>query len=177
MAADTAKATIRARAAEMPIDAAATSLPRRAARVRPIVPSRSCITTIDTTTSATTASTRKARSLAKSIGPISGRGTWVPVSRAVLPPPTQENFTITASKKKANARVAMASHTPPNRRTGSDSSAPTTAASAAPISAAARTDMLNRSAIWKTVKPPMAANVPWHSDIWPPMPVMTVTDR
>ena len=77
-----------------------------------MVPSRSWITTTDTTTSTITASTRKARSLPKSIGPSSGRGTRVPVSSAVDPPPTHENLTITASKKKANASVAMASHTP-----------------------------------------------------------------
>ena len=28
-----------------------------------------------------------------------------------------------------------------------------------------------------TVKPPTAANVAWHSEIWPAMPVITVIDR
>ena len=110
----------------MPIDCAATSLPRSARRVRPTVPSRIRRTATDTTARTTTASTRNARSSPKSHGPSTGRGTRVPWSREVPPPPTHESFTITASKKKAKARVAMATQIPPRRRTGSDSSAPAT---------------------------------------------------
>ena len=44
MNAETAKAVIRARAGEMPIDSAATSLPRSARSVRPTVPPRIWIT-------------------------------------------------------------------------------------------------------------------------------------
>ena len=108
---------------------------------------------------------------------MTGLGTRVPWSREVPPPPTQENLIITASKKKAKASVAMATQIPPRRRTGSDSTAPTTAAIDAPMSAASSTDIPCRSASWNTVKPPMAANVPWHSEIWPAKPVITVIDR
>ena len=116
MKADTAKAMIRARAGEMPMDWAATSLPWMARRVRPKVPPRSWITTTATTVNTMRHSARKVLPLLKSNGPSSGRGTWVPCR--VLPPPTHENFTTTASKKKAKARVAMANQTPPRRRTG-----------------------------------------------------------
>ena len=68
----------------------------------------------------------------------------------------------------------MATHTPPSRITGSDSSAPAAAAIAAPISAASITDIPARSVSWKAAKPPMAAKVPWHSEISPAIPVITV---
>lgn len=76
-------------------------------------------------------------SSARSHGPITGRGTRVPVK---VEPPTHDSFTITASKKKANASVAMATQMPLRRRMGSDSSAPTTALIAAPTTAATITD-------------------------------------
>ena len=178
MKADREKAMTLAFAGEMPIDSAATSLPRRARRVRPTVPSRNWITATETRTRTTRARARNARSDSpKSHGPSTGRGTCVPVSSAVDPPPTQENFTITASKKNANAKVAMASHTPPNRSTGIDRRAPTAAAMSAPRSAASRTDMSHRSAIWNTVNPPIAAKAPWHREICPANPVMTVIER
>ena len=92
-------------------------------------------------------------------------------------PPTQENFTITESKKNANASVAMAIQTPLSRSSGSDSRPPTIAAMNAPITALTRTGMSKRSTSWKTVNPPMAANAPWQSEICPPKPVITVIDR
>ena len=160
MAAETAKAVTRARTGEMPIDSAAISLPRRARNTRPVVPSRSWITKTETTVKAATARTRNRRSSAKSHGPIVGRGTRVPWKSEVPPPPIQENLTITASKKKAKASVAMASQTPPSRRTGSDRTAPTAAARAAPTRAAESTDRSYRSASWNTVKAPTAAKAP-----------------
>jgi hypothetical protein len=141
MNADTAYATIRARAGEMPMDAAATSLPRRARNVLPTVPSRMRMTANDTSTNTATASARNDRSLAKSQGPIVGRGTRVPSSSAVSPPPIHDSFTSTESKKKAKARVAIANQMPPRRSTGSASSAPQAAATAAPMTAASMTDM------------------------------------
>ena len=84
---------------------------------------------------------------------------------------------MTASKKKANARVAMATHTPPSCSTGSDSTAPTPAASTAPMSPAVSMGSPARSVSWKAVNAPMAANVPWHSEIWPASPVITVIER
>ena len=94
-----AKATSRARPTEMPIDWAASSLPRSAWSVRPTVPWRIWMTASDVMTRTIRASTRKARSSAKSHGPITGRGTRVPCSSDVSPPPTHESFTMTASKK------------------------------------------------------------------------------
>ena len=120
---DTAKAISRARPAEMPIDCAASSLPRSAWRVLPTVPPRIRITATDASARTTTDSTRKARSSAKSHGPSTGRGTRVPWSSEVPPPPIQSSFTMTESKKYANARVAIATQIPPRRRTGSDTSA------------------------------------------------------
>ncbi len=76
----------------------------------------------------------------KSKGPTSGRGTFVPVKPETLPP-TNGSLTTTASKKKANARVAIATHTPPSRRIGSDRSAAIRPEITAPMSAARSTDM------------------------------------
>ena len=121
----------------MPIDCAATSLPRSARNVRPIVPRRMCTTARPTMTSTMTTRTRYALSSAKSHGPITGRGTRVPVN---VEPPTHESLTITASKKKANAKVAIATQMPLSRRIGSESTAPTAAAMHAPTRAATITD-------------------------------------
>jgi hypothetical protein len=88
----------RSRAGEMPMDWAATSLPRTAASVLPNVPDWSADTIRATITSTTTASTRNDLSLAKSIGPSVGRGTTVLCSTDT-PPLTQLMFTSTASKK------------------------------------------------------------------------------
>ena len=46
---------------------------------------------------------------------------------------------MTASKKYANANVAMAVHTPPSLRIGNDSTAPTAAAMTAPSRVAGST--------------------------------------
>ena len=75
---DTAKATSRAWPSEMPIDCAASSLPRSACSVCPTVPCRSWITASDVRTRTISDSTRNARSSAKSNGPSTGRGTRVP---------------------------------------------------------------------------------------------------
>ena len=123
------------------------------------------------------ARTRNFSSSARSHGPITGRGTRVPWKNDVSPPPTNGSRTTTASKKEAKARVAMATHTPPSRRTGSDSRAPIPAAIRAPIRAPPRTGRSKRSTSWKTVNPPIAAKVPWQSEIWPAKPVITVIDR
>ena len=55
--------------------------------------------------------------------------------------PVQLNFTITASKKKAKAKVAIAIHTPDNLTSGTDSSAPTAAATSAPATAPTSTEV------------------------------------
>ncbi len=177
MNADTTNAVIRARAGEIPIDWEATALPRSARRVWPTVPSRMRTTANETMTSSTTQSTRNVRSLLMSQGPRVGRGTRVPCRSDASPPPTHANFTITASKKYAKARVAMESQIPPNRSTGSDRTAPTAAATAAPMSIASRTDIPKWLTSWNTVKPPIAAKVPWHSEISPARPVMIVIER
>ena len=109
-----------------------------------------------------------------SIGPTSGRGTAVPSS---VVPPTQSSFTSTASKNRANASVDSASHTSPRRSTGNASSMPTSAATAPPTSAPASTDTSHRSASCIAVNAPTAANDAWASEICPPSPVNTVTDR
>ena len=93
------------------------------------------------------------------------------------PPPIQGSLTITASKKKAKASVAMATHTPPRRSTGNDRTAATAAASTAPMSPASSTGMPARSVSWNALNAPIAAKVPWHNEIWPAIPVMTVIDR
>ncbi len=62
-------------------------------------------------------------SLSKSHGPTTGRGTGSVAAAPLADPPTQENLTITESKKKANASVAIAIQIPLSRRSGSDSSA------------------------------------------------------
>ncbi len=177
MNADSANARTRARNGEMPIDCAATSLPRTARSVRPTVPSRIWITASAVRTNTTMASTRNFLSSARSHGPIVGRGTRVPWRIDVSPPPTNGSRIITESKKYANASVAIATHTPPRRMIGSESSAPIAAASAAPITAARITDIPARSVSWNAANPPIAANVPWHSEIWPAIPVITVIDR
>ena len=102
----------------------------------------------------------------------------VPWSSDVSPPPTHENFTMTASKKKAKASVAMATQMPPSRRIGqrqqrADDRGDQRADRArrrAPTCRSGRRAGTPRSA-------PMAANVPWHSEIWPARPVITVIDR
>ena len=82
--------------------AAANSLPPRARRVRPVVPPRTRITTTPVTDSATSDRSRNARSLEKSTGPITGRGT----RRGTFGPPIQSTLTSTFSKKRAKASVA-----------------------------------------------------------------------
>ena len=101
----------------------------------------------------------------------------MPCNSEVAPPPTNGSFTTTASKNAANASVAIATHTRPSRTRGTASSPATAAAIAAPTNTAAITFTSKRSANWNTVNPPIAANAPWHSEIWPANPVITVTDR
>ena len=64
-----------------------------------------------------------------------GAGPGCPGAATCRRRPTHGSFTTTASKKQANASVAMATHTRPSRTSGSASSAPTTAAITAPTSA------------------------------------------
>ncbi len=132
--AETAKAITRPRAGEMPIDCAATSLPRRARRVRPVLLCPNRVTPAPTRASATRARTRKARSPSRSHGPITGRGTICDALLSFVPP-TQANLIITESKKKANASVAMAIQMPLSRSSGRESRAPTAAAMSAPMRA------------------------------------------
>src|SRR3546814_20978671 len=110
IAADIPNTTTRVRTGEIPIDWAATSLPRIACSWRPVVLRVRSDTPTDTTTSTTATSARKALSLAKSQAPMSGRGTRV--AAWADEPPTQETFHTTASKKKAKAGGAEATHTP-----------------------------------------------------------------
>jgi hypothetical protein len=63
IAAEREKTMMRARVALIPIEVAAGSLPRSASSTRPVVPSRTAITTIDTITNTMRHNTRKLRSL------------------------------------------------------------------------------------------------------------------
>lgn len=98
IAAAVANAMSRARPGEIPMERAPTSLPWRASRTRPNVPDFRLVTRIATTMATTRASTRKLLSLPKSIEPMTGRGTAVPVS-SDAPPPTNGRFNTTESKK------------------------------------------------------------------------------
>ncbi len=111
--------------------------------------------------------------VSKLIDPIVGRG----VGSGSEPPPTQSNFTMTFSKNNANASVANDKKMPPNRRAGSARSAPTSAASAAPMIIAISTDMPKRVASCAVVHAPIAAKVAIHKQISPAIPVITVIDR
>src|SRR5581483_3905169 len=163
--------------AEMPIDSAPAWLPRSASNVRPNVPLRNWTTASATSANTITVITRNVRSSLKSHGPSTGRGSRVPVSNELPPPQTKGSCTITASKKNANASVAIAVHTPASRRIGNDTSAATAAAISAPMIAPRSTDVSYRSTSWKTVNAPMAANAPWQREICPAMPVITVIDK
>ena len=119
-----------------------------------------------------------ALSSARSHGPITGRGTRVPCE--------QRRVAAADPRELHHHRVEEVRRTPgwrwrprPRRggRTGSDSSAPTTAAISRADERAEQHGQSQRSASWKTVKPPMAAKVPWHSEICPAKPVITVIDR
>ena len=90
---------MRARAGEMPIDWAATSLPRTALSVRPVVDSPNNVTATVATTRMIRTRARKTLSLLKSHGPTTGRGTGSDAAAPLAEPPTHENFTITALKK------------------------------------------------------------------------------
>ncbi len=136
---DIANAISRTRPGEMPIDWAPTSLPRSATSTRPNVPLRIWVTASATSTNTTSTSARKALSDLKLSAPMIGRGTTVPCDNDFEPPPTNGSFTMTASKKYANASVAMAVHTPPSLRIGNDSTAPSAAAITAPTRAAGST--------------------------------------
>ena len=100
---------------------------------------------------------------------VSGGGTWNVTLKGARPSIGLDG--------KAKASVAIASQTPPSLRTGNDSTAPTTAARAAPTRAAASTDRSYRSASWNTVKAPTAAKAPWQREICPANPVTTVMER
>ncbi len=177
MAAEMANVITRARAGEMPIDCDATSLPRTALRVRPVVDSPNNVTPVVARAKITNTRARNILSFSKSQGPITGRGTGSVAAAPLADPPTHENFTMTEVKKKPNASVAMAIQMPFNRIRGSDSSAPTTAAMQAPMRAPTSTGTSKRSTSWKTANPPMAANAPWQSEMCPPKPVITVIDK
>ena len=66
---------------------------------------------------------------------------------------------------------------PPRRTAGRASSAPTTAANAAPATSVTNTGTSKRSTSWAVVNAPMAANAAWASETCPAMPVMTVMER
>src|SRR5680860_365147 len=167
--AETANARMRARAGLIPIDWAATSLPRNASRNRPVVPLR-----MSTTSPATAASTstQNRKNILSSSRP-AGRGT----RRGRMPPPTQSKGTNTLSNISANASVASERNTPPRRKAGIASSAPTAAASAAPTSRVGSTPRPQVSTICAVANAPMPAKVAWESETCPPIPVMTVIDR
>ena len=119
MNADTEKAMMRARAGEMPIDCAADL----AALQREERLARACRLQVRRPSSGHERSStiRRGRgttlSLPKSHGPRPAAGPACPAAPR-SPPPTHENFTITASKKNAKARVAMAIQMPSSRRSG-----------------------------------------------------------
>ena len=65
---------------------------------------------------------------------------------------------------------------PPSRSDGIASSAPTIAANTTPTTSESSGEP-RLSASCAVVKPPTAANVAWHSEIWPAIPVITVIER
>src|SRR3954470_24755096 len=174
IAADSANATMRARRWLIPIDDAATSLPRIASSERPVVPPRTQITAMLTSTRMISERTRYALSpWLKSIGPSTGRGT----TRICVPPPTQPSWSTTWSKKNANASVASDKKMPPRRIIGIAITAPTAAAITAPTNIALITGSPACVASCAVAAAPTAANVAWHSEIWPAKPVITVIDK
>ena len=66
---------------------------------------------------------------------------------------------------------------PARRSTGIASSAPTAAATTAPTIIPSSTFEPSAETSWAVVNARCPANVAWHSEIWPAMPVMTVIDR
>ncbi len=157
----------------VPIDAAASSLPRMAASSRPVVPWRIASTTAEQAMSKTNARTKKAFPLVKLSEPSWGRGMLTPES----PFPDQGNWKPTLSARSPKASVANANASPPRRSAGIATTTPTTAATAPPATIPRRTEIPKWLTSCAQVNAPMPAKAAWQSEIWPLIPVSNTMDR
>ena len=112
----------------MPTELAANSLPRMAARNRPMVPSPINFTMPAVTERMASERRKNGLEAERFTGPADGRGTMTPLA----PFPTQELGKRMLSARRANARVARASGSPASRRVGTATITPRPAASRPP---------------------------------------------
>ena len=130
--ADTANARIRIRVGLTPIDCAAVSLPRSAARNCPVVPRRTKITKTDATTSTTTHKQEEGAVVGeadRARHPHRARAAAHPAARARSPSRTRARPRACPSDRKM----------PPRRRSGIAIDAPTAAATSAPMNSVGST--------------------------------------
>ena len=93
------------------------------------------------------------------------------------PPVTQMSLKAVLSKSSAAANVISANPSPRSRRDNSARMTATTEAMAAPMSPPTRKLKPRCTENTAAVNAPMPANVAWHSDNCPAMPVISVTER
>ena len=92
------------------------------------------------------------------------------------PPVTQMSLKAVLSKSNAAASVISARPSPRRRRDSSASTTATRAARAQPIRPPTKKFSPRWTEKTAAVKAPMPANVAWHSDNWPAMPVISVME-